>query len=241
MGSAWVINLAVAEWVIRRQAASVRRAVRRARLGVPHRPERRHDRRHAPDLRLRVAGHLDDRWSGWFGGPHHRSRRDDGTCTPHRPGGRPGAAARHPRPAARHRRHPAARCARNRRDCEDDRYVDGSATGQQPQLAPSAHGGATVVDAELGVDVLGVGAQGVERHEQVPGDLGTVEVGGQQPEDLELTRAEDASTSARPIGLLRQRRLDRVRRRCRPAGRQQRSRMERGARALGEGVAAAER
>ena len=50
-----------------------------------------------------------------------------------------------------------------------------SASGQQAQLATAAHGGAAVVDAELRVDALGVRAQGVERHEEVLGDLGTVE------------------------------------------------------------------
>ena len=69
--SAWVINLAVAEWVIRRPARATRRAVGAAGRAVM--TETR-------VYELRVVGRLDDRWAGWFDGLA-LDASDDGTST----------------------------------------------------------------------------------------------------------------------------------------------------------------
>ena len=61
---------------------------------------------------------------------------------------------------------------------------------QQVELLGPADRRPPVVDAELGVDVLGVGPHGVERHEQLAGDLRAVQVGAEQPEDVELAGAQ---------------------------------------------------
>ena len=66
MGAGWAINLAVAEWFIRRPAT------RRARpSGV---------RPMTPALRTPVGGHLDDHWSAWLDGLTV-TRETDGTTT----------------------------------------------------------------------------------------------------------------------------------------------------------------
>ena len=53
-----------------------------------------------------------------------------------------------------------------------------------------ADGGTPVADPELRVDVLGVRAHGVERHHELAGDVGAVQVAGQQAEHVELPVAE---------------------------------------------------
>ena len=78
MGAAWVINLAVAEWFIRRPAVRRARRARRSpgRRAMSPRPA-------APALahyELRVEGHLDEHWSTWFDGLT-LVREDDGTTT----------------------------------------------------------------------------------------------------------------------------------------------------------------
>jgi hypothetical protein len=61
---------------------------------------------------------------------------------------------------------------------------------EKVQLAPAQHRGATGGDVELGEDVPGVGAQGVDRDEQALGDLRPGEPRREQPEHLELALAE---------------------------------------------------
>ena len=137
--------------------------------------------------RMRVVGHLDDRWSSWLGG-FTIDPCDDGTCTLTGPVA--DQAQLHGILARLRDIGATLLSVRGIEDAEDTSYVDGSATGQQPQLVTPADCGATVVDAELRVDALRVGTQGVDRHEQVSGDLGAAEVGGKQLEDLDLTHAE---------------------------------------------------
>lgn len=61
LGSAWVINLAVAEWVIHACGGSPS-TYRSSVGGVPMSP-----RPHAPDhYEFRIDGHLDDHWSVWL-------------------------------------------------------------------------------------------------------------------------------------------------------------------------------
>ena len=80
LGAGWVINLAVAEYVIRRRAGSsaAEPARHRPRIGsvMSHTAKRQ-----APAAyRLRVEGHLDQRWSAWFG-DLTLPRENDGTTS----------------------------------------------------------------------------------------------------------------------------------------------------------------
>lgn len=134
--------------------------------------------------RMRVVGHLDDRWSSWLG-EFTIDPCDDGTCTLTGP-----VADQAQLHGILARLRDIGATLLSVRAIEDTGSIRGSATGQQPELVAPADGGATVVDAELRVDALRVGTQGVDRHEQVLRDLGAAEVGGQQLEDLDLTHAE---------------------------------------------------
>ncbi len=122
---------------------------------------------------MRVIGHLDDHWSTWLEG-FSIARCDDGTCTI--TGSVTDQAQLHGI-LARLRDIGATLVSLRTIDGDEGRR---SASGQQTELAAAAHGRAPTVHAELGVDVLGVRAQGVERHEQALGDLGAVELGRQQ-------------------------------------------------------------
>ena len=147
---------------------------------------------------LRVAGHLDDRWSTWFGDLTIASH-DDGTCTLTGP---VADQAQLHGVLARLRDIGATLVSLHALDGDDDLAAEGcsggSSSGQQTQLAAAAHGGAAVVDVELGVDALGVRAQCVERHEQMSGDLGAIEVGGEELENLQLARAQHPDQSVGP-------------------------------------------
>ena len=122
---------------------------------------------------MRIVGHLDERWSNWLEG-FRIARCDDGTCTIT---GTVSDQAQLHGILARLRDIGATLVSL--------RVIDGdpssSGAGEQAQLATSAHGSASIVDVELGVDALGVGAQGVQRNEQALGDLRAVEFGGEQP------------------------------------------------------------
>src|SRR6185312_1835047 len=61
---------------------------------------------------------------------------------------------------------------------------------QEAEVGGAADGGLAGVDVQLGEDVLGVGAQRIDRHEQLTGDLRPGEFGREQPEDLELAVAQ---------------------------------------------------
>jgi len=106
---------------------------------------------------MRVVGHLDDRWSNWFE-EFTIAPCDDGTCT--LTGSVSDQAQLHGI-LARLRDIGATLLSLRTMDTQE---LCGSAA-QQAQLEPPAHSGAAAVHAELGVDVLGVGAQRVERHE----------------------------------------------------------------------------
>lgn len=122
---------------------------------------------------MRIVGHLDDRWSGWLEG-FSIARCDDGTCTITGP---VTDQAQLHGILARLRDIGATLVSLRTIDSDE---VMRSTSGQQAELAAAAHGRAPTVHAELGVDVLGVCAQGVERHEQALGDLGAGELGGEQ-------------------------------------------------------------
>jgi hypothetical protein len=122
--------------------------------------------------RVCIIGHLDDRWSSWFG-EFEIVAADDGTSTLTGPVA--DQAQLHGVLARLRDMGATLLSVRAIRAPED-----GSATCQQAQVAAPADGGTATADVQLRVDALGVGAQGVERDEQVAGDLGSVEVGGQQ-------------------------------------------------------------
>src|SRR5215204_2071982 len=56
----------------------------------------------------------------------------------------------------------------------------------QPQLRGAPDGRPAIVDAELTVDALGVGADGAQGDHQPTGDLRAGELGPEQPEHFEL-------------------------------------------------------
>ena len=102
MAAAWAINLAVAEWIIRRPAATTGQA-------CPHRPGRCVMTPRPPDAatsyELRVGGHLDQHWSTWFDG-FTLTHEDDGTTTLRGAVTRPVRAARPARQGPRPRHDP---------------------------------------------------------------------------------------------------------------------------------------
>src|SRR5437899_10899839 len=61
---------------------------------------------------------------------------------------------------------------------------------EQLQLVTLADGGPTVVHAELGVDVLLVGAHGVQGHDKFTGDFGAVQVSAEKAEHVQLAFAQ---------------------------------------------------
>ena len=62
--------------------------------------------------------------------------------------------------------------------------------GEQSQLVRPPDGRAPVVDAELGVDVLGVRANRSERDREFAGDGWPVQLRSEVAQDLELANAE---------------------------------------------------
>src|SRR3712207_1550937 len=75
-----------------------------------------------------------------------------------------------------------APCWRARRSSVSGGCADAaSPAAHEVELLPPADGRPPACDAELGVDVLGVRPDGVQRHEQLAGDTWAVQVGGQQP------------------------------------------------------------
>ena len=127
--------------------------------------------------RMRVVGHLDDRWSSWLG-EFTIAPCDDGTCTLTGPVA--DQAQLHGILARLRDIGATLLSLRAIEDADDMSSVGRSVTGHETQLVAPADGGAAVVDAELRVDALRVGAERVEGHEQAPGDLRTVEIGGKQ-------------------------------------------------------------
>ena len=103
---------------------------------------------------MRLVGHLDDRWSSWFE-EFAIDRSADGTCT--LTGPVTDQAQLHGI-LARLRDIGATLVSLSVIDADQS----SSRAGEQAQLATSAHGSASIVDGELGVDALGVGAQRVE-------------------------------------------------------------------------------
>jgi hypothetical protein len=64
------------------------------------------------------------------------------------------------------------------------------ASGEQPPLVRLAHGGGTVVDAELLVEVQEVGLDGGLAHEQPPCRLAVCRPGGHEAQHIDLARAQ---------------------------------------------------
>ena len=50
----------------------------------------------------------------------------------------------------------------------------------------AADGSPAVVCPQLGVNILGVGSQGAQRHDKFTGDFRAVQIGTQQPEHFQL-------------------------------------------------------
>src|SRR5690242_8298494 len=61
---------------------------------------------------------------------------------------------------------------------------------EETELLRAADGCAAARDAELRVDVLRVCPDGVQREDELPRDVGAVEVAPEQPEDIDLPLAE---------------------------------------------------
>src|SRR6266581_3148559 len=61
---------------------------------------------------------------------------------------------------------------------------------EQLQFVALADGGPAVAHAELGVDVLLVGAHGVQGHDKLTGDLGTAQVSPEKAEHVQLAVAQ---------------------------------------------------
>ena len=78
------------------------------------------------------------------------------------------------------------------RGCGQGPACCGSARGDasEAELVGATHRGASVVDPELGVDVLGVGAHRAQGDAELARDGRPVEVRPEQPHDLELSLAE---------------------------------------------------
>ena len=127
-----------------------------------------HDRQ---TYQMRVVGHLDDRWSTWFE-EFAIAPCDDGTCTLT---GTVSDQAQLHGILARLRDIGETLLSLRTLDAQE---TCGSRPCQQSQLDPATDSSAAAVHAELGVDVLGVRAQRVERHEEPLRDVGTVELGG---------------------------------------------------------------
>lgn len=62
--------------------------------------------------------------------------------------------------------------------------------GLEVELLGPADRGPTVVHTELGVDVLGVRAHGVQRHHELAGDIRPIQLGFQQPKNVALALAQ---------------------------------------------------
>ena len=60
---------------------------------------------------------------------------------------------------------------------------------QQIEFFGPADGGPPVVHPQLGVNVLAVGTQGAQRHDQLTSNFWTAQVGPEQPEHCQLTLA----------------------------------------------------
>jgi hypothetical protein len=65
-------------------------------------------------------------------------------------------------------------------------WVRGNAGREQAQGTAAVHRLLAAVDAELGIQVPGVGADGVDREEQLTGDIARREVGRQVAQDAGL-------------------------------------------------------
>jgi hypothetical protein len=108
--------------------------------------------RDACTYEIRVVGHLDDRWSSWFADLTIACDAD-GTCT--LTGVMADQAQLH---GVLARLRDIGATLVSVRVVEPDDELAASAGGEEPELAAATHGGPPVVDAELGVDVLGVRA-----------------------------------------------------------------------------------
>ena len=77
---------------------------------------------------------------------------------------------------------------------------------EQIELLSPADGCPAVVHPELGVNVLGVGAQGVQGHHEFAGNVRAAQVGSEQPQHVKLTLAQWLDQRLRR-GLSRERRF----------------------------------
>ena len=61
---------------------------------------------------------------------------------------------------------------------------------QQIEFFSAADGRPTIVHPQLGVNVLGVGTHGVQRHHEFTGNFRAVQFGSEQPEHFQFTFAQ---------------------------------------------------
>ena len=107
----------------------------------------------------------------------------------------------------------SCRQARSRRDEQASSHVmnrrdelaanRSACASKQAELVGPSYGRPTVVDAELGEDVVGVGAHGVQGHAHLARDVRPAEVAAQQPQHVELAaaqRVDERLASGRSVG-----------------------------------------
>ena len=70
---------------------------------------------------------------------------------------------------------------------------------QQTEFFGAADGRPTIIHPEFGVDVLCLGPDGIERHHALTSDFGTAHFGAEQPEHVELVRAQRLDQSVRAV------------------------------------------
>jgi hypothetical protein len=72
--------------------------------------------------------------------------------------------------------------------CQDRGLIEAGLL-QQIEFFGAADGSPAVVHPQLGVNILGVGPHGVQRHHELTGNFRAVQIGPQQPEHFQLTLA----------------------------------------------------
>ena len=73
--------------------------------------------------------------------------------------------------------------------CQDRGFINGVLL-QQIEFFGAADGSPAVVHPQLGVNVLGVGTHGVQRHHEFTGNFRAVQFGPEQPEHFQLAFAQ---------------------------------------------------
>ncbi len=72
--------------------------------------------------------------------------------------------------------------------CQDRGFIN-EVLLQQIEFFGAADGSPAIVHPQLGVNVLGVGTHGAQRHHEFTGNFRAVQIGSEQPEHFQLTFA----------------------------------------------------